>query len=340
MNHARKRWLILLTLVALGGAVAALTASAGRVSAAPARHDARGSRRWLGPVPLDRAAARRRERHGALQLPARRSRSLLRPGPDPRRVRHPAAARPRPRRERQDDRDHRRLRQPDDPVRPRGVRLALGAPRSDELPGRRAVRGRPDRPDQRRRLGRRDLARRRVVARGRSGRQDPARGGEVERRRRHPERDAVGPRPQRRRRALAELRRGRAVHGSGAAPAAARPVPQPDAQGDHAVRLLRRPGRRPVHVRRLRLLQGHEHAGERPVRHLRGRDGVERGRDDAARTSPSRRGTSRRSSATRSPAAAASRSSTTSPTTRSTWCRARTCGRCRTSPTTRASTPA
>ena len=34
MYHARKRWLILVTLVAFGGAVAALTASAGRVSAA------------------------------------------------------------------------------------------------------------------------------------------------------------------------------------------------------------------------------------------------------------------------------------------------------------------
>ena len=77
--------------------------------------------------------------------------------------------------------------------------------------------GRPDavRPGRREpgRLGGGDLARRPVGPRHRAGGDDRPRPGEVQPRRRHPLRDPVRVEQQPRRRALAELRRGRAVHG-------------------------------------------------------------------------------------------------------------------------------
>src|SRR4029450_9113551 len=73
-----------------------------------------------------------------LQVPGQHPADLLRPGPDPGRVRHRQGQR---HRRRPHDRHRRRLPEPDDPARPRPVRPDLRAPRGD---GEYRRAGRPD----------------------------------------------------------------------------------------------------------------------------------------------------------------------------------------------------
>ena len=166
-----------------------------------------------------------RPRRRSLQLPGPPDRRLagpevLRPGADPNGVRLLRPARLGHRRQRQDDRHRRRVRQPvphGRDGRSRARRCLVRPAGPAELHGSAGAesgsRVRHQRPGPvRLRIG--GDPGRRVGARDGTRREDRPRRGCEQQRRRPPRYDEVRDRPSHRRRDLAELRRGRGVHGS------------------------------------------------------------------------------------------------------------------------------
>ena len=240
MNHRNRWWAALIAAAVVGAAIAALAGSAGGVKAAPSRRDGAGRRRSRA-LQGDRQPARRSDGQRPLRLPDHDPGRMLRAGPDPGRVRHPAAARPpSQRRGRTIAISTRTAARRSTPTSRCSTAPGISRRRRASSTSRRSASTRPIR--QRRRLGRRDVARRRVGARDRAGREHRPRHGEVERRRRHPQRDEVRRRSQPRGRALAELRRGGAVHGVDRPRSPAQAVREDEQAGHHAARLVGRPG--------------------------------------------------------------------------------------------------